>query len=245
LKPVVAHKNENIVSQPRIMQGMLWGGGPWLLVAVISLLVPGCDNAGGHASPDRGSRKSTAASEAPEEFRDPERIVERRAALRLRVQESFDEPRMLAAAAEQYDIQEGYRPTAAYAAPPMAHYDQATGRWTWPAFECRNPACKVQTGKALLFACEIPGVTLGDDGFPVFPPDTATGGATCPRCRQQNVYIYTLPEAAARRAELEAELAASRAVRRQGTAASGQHRPPQQIMDEMTALPKLYLAPER
>jgi hypothetical protein len=84
------------------------------------------------------------------------------------VQESFDEPRMFAAAAEQYDIQEGYRPTAAYAAPPMAHYDQATGRWNWSAFQCRNPACKLQTGKALLFAYEIPGVTLGDNGFPVF-----------------------------------------------------------------------------
>jgi hypothetical protein len=221
------------------------GGGPCWLVAVIGLVVAGCDDAGGHASPDVTAQKSAPTSEAPEEFRDPEKIVERRAALRQRVQESFDEPRMFAAARKQYDIQEGYRPTAAYAPPPMANYDQATGRWTWPAFQCRNPACKAQTGKPLLFACEIPGVTLGDDGNPVFPPDTATGGATCPRCRQQNVYVHTLPEVAARRAELEAELAASRAARQQGTAASGQHRPPQEIMDEISALPKLYLVEEQ
>jgi hypothetical protein len=245
---MVALENENIVSQPRIMQGVLVGGGPCSLIAVIGPLVAGCGDGGGHASPETGARKSTAASEAPEAYRDAEKIVERRVALRQRVQESFDEPRMFAAVREQYDIQEGYQPTAAYDVRTMAHYDQATGRWTWQAFQCRNPACRAQTGKPLLFAYEIPGVTLGDDGKPVFPPEAAMEGATCPRCHQKNVHVHTLPEAAARRAELEAEVAASRAdrqrAREQGTAASGGHRPSQAIFDEMAALPKLYLLPE-
>jgi hypothetical protein len=47
---------------------------------------------------------------------------------------------------------------------------------------------------------------------------------------------------------LEAELAESRAAcqrpREQSTATSGEHRPPQEIMDEIAALPKLFLVPE-
>jgi hypothetical protein len=231
------------------MQRILFSAFCSLLLAAVSLVVAGCDDADGDASPDAAARNPTAAEAAPEEYRDPEKIVARRAALRQHVQESFDESQMFAAAAEQYDIQEGYRPTAAYDPPPMANYDQASGRWTWRAFQCRNPACRAQTGKPLLFARVIPGVTLRDNGYPRFPIDAAMGGATCPRCNQTNVYIHTLPEVAARRAELETELAASRAARQrareQRTAPSGDHRPPMQIMDEMTALPKLYLVPEQ
>jgi hypothetical protein len=103
----------------------------------------------------------------------------------------------------------------------------------------------------MLFPHVIPGVTRGDDGQPVFPQNMAElilATAVCPRCQSTNNHVYTLPEATARRAELEAELAASRAARhdarQQGTAASGEHRPPQEIMDEISALPKLYLATE-
>jgi hypothetical protein len=231
------------------MQRFLFSAFCSLLVAAVSLVVAGCDDAGGSASPDAAARNPTAAEAAPEEYRDPERIVARRAALRQRVRESFDEPRMFAAAREQFEILDGYQPTAAYDVRSMAHYDQATGRWTWQAFECRNPACSAQTGRPLLFAHMIAGVTVGENGKTVFPKDAAMDGATCPRCNQTNVYIHTLPEVAARRAELEAELAASRAAhqraREQRTAPSGDYRPPQQIMDEMTALPKLYLVQEQ
>jgi hypothetical protein len=228
---------------------MLGGVQPWLLVALISPLVAGCGgcgDAGGPASPEAGGRKATVASEAPEEYRDPEKIVERRAALYKTLQDRFDEPRMFAAVQEEYDILEGYQPTAAYDARAIAHYDQATGRWTWRAFQCRNPACKGQTGKPLLFAHQIPGVTLGENGKPIFPPEAAgmMGAAACPRCQGSNVHVHTLPGVAARRAELEAELAASRAARQQATVTGDEHRPPQQIMDEMAALPKLYLLPE-
>jgi hypothetical protein len=226
------------------MQRILFSAFCSLLLAAVSLVVAGCgdgDATPDAAWPDAAARNPTARGE----YRVPEKIVARRAALRQHVQESFDESQLFAAAAEQYDIQEGYRPTAAYDPPPNANYDQASGRWTWPARQCRNPACRAQTGKPLLFVYEIPGVTLGDVGQPVYPDDAAMGGATCPRCNQTNIHVHVLPEAAARRAELETELAESRAARQrareQRTAPSGDHRPPMQIMDEMTALPKLFL----
>jgi hypothetical protein len=122
--------------------GLRRGLRPWLLFALISPLVGGCGDAGGPAPPETGGHESAAASEAPPEYRDPEKIVERRAALKQRVRASFDEPRMLAATAEQYDFPEGYRPTAAYNESPLGYFDPATGRWASLAFECRNPACK-------------------------------------------------------------------------------------------------------
>jgi hypothetical protein len=112
------------------MQRFLFSAFCSLLLVAVSLAVAGCDDAGGDASPDAAARNPTAAEAASEEYHDPERIVARRAALRQRVRESFDEPRMFAAAREQFEILDGYQPTAAYDVRSMAHYDQATSRWT-------------------------------------------------------------------------------------------------------------------
>ena len=196
------------------MQAMSSRFGRHLLLITLGVLVAGCED----ASRDRAKHIPTAASEAPEEYRDAEKIVQRRAALSQQVRERLDEPAMFATAREDFEFLEGYQPTAAYDVRTMAYYNPSLDRWTWPAFECRNPACRTGTGKALLFAHEIPGVSVDEDGKPNYPKDANMSIVVCPRCNQKNVHVLELPEVTARRVELEVELAASRAARRQGTA---------------------------
>lgn len=207
------------------------------------LAFAGCGASDGARSSDDGVRGPLQINEAIYTSRDPQQIAQHRADLRERVRESCNEPKMLAEVGERCDI-EGYEPTAAYDVRTLGHYDQATGRWSWQAFECRNPSCNESGARPFLFPHVIKGANFGDDGKPVWPKN-AIMEPVCPKCgRKDKVAGYTLPETVARQAELEQELSASRNARQQGAATTGEHRTPQEIMDEMAALPKVYLVAE-
>lgn len=108
-------------------------------------------------------------------------------------------------------------------------------------------------GKPFLFHRVYPRVHLDDAGQIVWQkdagPDTAKWiqgeEVPCPACsRYQGVRPYLPPEVVRRQEELAEELRVSRAVaraRRKGQPASGEHRSPKEIMEEISQLPQVYL----
>lgn len=112
--------------------------------------------------------------------------------------------------------------------------DPESGRPMWPALTCHNPACPGRK-------------SAGENPF-VFVQTTSTAAnslpsLTCPACgKEERVHRYQTPESIQRRADLEAELAASRAARADGQPNS--HRLPAEILREIATLPQLYLIEE-
>ncbi|MCG8587102.1 MAG: hypothetical protein MI757_20545 [Pirellulales bacterium] len=135
-----------------------------------------------------------------------------------------------------------------------AYFDAASGKVTWPAYTCMNAKCNAQgkDGRPFLFVRKLRDIKVESDGGVTIGPAGGRKLLSAPKCPACNsnewAGAYEPPEVAERRVLLEAELAASRAARREaknsGTTLSPSHRTPMAIMYDLSALPKLYLVPD-
>ena len=131
----------------------------------------------------------------------------------------------------------------------VAHFDPESGKISWPALVCTWDNCpgKGPDGPHV-FPRKIDGVTIGPNGEIEFPRNVKTvHGVFCPVCNhEEGVYPYIPPEVQRRKAALADELARSRAAykdaRRRRLSPPADHRPPQQILDAMANLPRIYIS---
>ncbi|MCG8587639.1 MAG: hypothetical protein MI757_23285, partial [Pirellulales bacterium] len=131
------------------------------------------------------------------------------------------------------------------------HYEKERESFVWPARTCTNPDCSgVRSGKPVVFAHPLPGVTLDADGRPVLPrwsdEENRAHLPRCPLCNETRFVVkYDSPEVAERRRVLLAELAATRRARieakQSGQPLPASIRTPNAIMQDLANLPMLYL----
>ena len=112
--------------------------------------------------------------------------------------------------------------------------DRESGKPMWPALTCYNAACSGRKAAGKQPFVFIQTTSRAANSLP---------SLQCPACGQQeHVHRYQTPESIQRRADLEAELVASRAAR--ASSQAGDHRPPVEILREIATLPQLYLIEE-
>ena len=118
-----------------------------------------------------------------------------------------------------------------------AWQDTETGKLAWRAHTCMNPACPSGASQAgpYLFVHAPAGAKLDAAGDVHVPGAPQPAVPPCPKCgKDQWVCEFELPEVVRRRAELEEELQASRAVRRGAAAVPAGVRPPMEIIPRST-----------
>ena len=132
----------------------------------------------------------------------------------------------------------------------QAIFDTQSGKLAYAAYTCAHADCPGnQPGRGPhCFAHPVPADRVDEQGYAILRHDVkrAVLNVRCPECRRYDgIVYYHLPEVAAKRATLDAEMADSIAAIR---AAGGQLppgvRPPMEIMRERAMQPRLYLVPE-
>lgn len=134
-----------------------------------------------------------------------------------------------------------------------AHVDPASGKISWPAVACTLEDCSGRgvDGETLVFPFKVAGAAVSANGQIAWPEARLNRGlAVCPACgRSHGVGSYVPPIVEQRRAQLAAELRASRAAfkaaRREGHSPPVNQRSPQDILDEIAQLPRLYLVDQQ
>ena len=135
----------------------------------------------------------------------------------------------------------------------IGQVDPATGKLLWPALTCTLEDCpgRGPDGGPLLFPASIEGTTVDANHQIVWPKSDGRGeqGVPCPVCgRPDGVRHYEHPQVAERKAELLEELRRSRAAYREardrGDPLPDDHRPPQEIIEEIDYLPRVFLLDE-
>lgn len=152
---------------------------------------------------------------------------------------------------EGYDQRESW---AAFYNNPTFAADRATGRISWRALTCLNPACRAvgRGGGPFLFTREYSWVTAGRDGqthIGTWNEEEARRPIVCPACGLQDyVRQYDLPQTLVRERELMDELqrsnnAIAEAMLKKRPPPTG-IRKPKEITAEIESLPRLYLLSE-
>ena len=150
----------------------------------------------------------------------------------------------------QLDLAEGQ---VAAAARGFAHLDPQSGAICWPAVMCTLEDCpgRGPNGEPRIYPFAIDGATVNANGNVVWTEDALSRrDARCPACGRDEGFAHYVPAVVEQRhADLVRELgearAALKAARRQGLAFPSQLRTPQEILDDLAQLPRIFLQDRR
>ncbi len=175
---------------------------------------------------------------------------------RFRLLQSVDEIRQREGVVGYRQLDSTATPSQSDQPPPRqqlgaqsAYVDPESGKVAWRALGCFNPACAGRpNGSMVIVARPFSHIQVSPSGDLIIgTPNMAEleKPFPCPVCSSQQYWrSYDPPESVLRRQELEAELAAAYAAYNSGGRRAVGGRPPNEILEDIANLPKLFLIPE-